>query len=395
MSFQKSDNIESLKDEFAGQYMRFKSMVSQVPNTMLIHVIGCTLIFFIMGCMAYYIYYKYTLLPKSCKLLNKKKAPALNSNWITTASSDPSSQFLLRDYYVKSAYNCCSTGNFSNDYVSTCALQNAIKMGCRCLDFEIYGYKGQPIISTSLSDDKCIKETYNSVPFDEAMSTVATNAFSTNSTVCPNPSDPLFLLFRLKTNDVHVLNSMAETINSKLKDMLMPEYNHEFGGKNICAEPIIKFKGKVIVVVEANPLLYQPGAEKMYEITNLTSNAFLRILKVFDVLNSPDIIELTTFNKQYMTIVIPDDSMSVNNYDPMPPSLAGCQVMAMSFQLSRDGNLDVYNDWFQAGPSKSAFLLKPADLMFTPQTIPVPTPQNPALSFASRPLVSDMYSFTI
>uniref|UniRef100_A0A6C0I1H3 PI-PLC Y-box domain-containing protein n=1 Tax=viral metagenome TaxID=1070528 RepID=A0A6C0I1H3_9ZZZZ len=389
------NNFEDVKNKLESKILLLKSMVSQVPNTMLIHVIGCTLIFFIMGCMAYYIYYKYTLLPKSCARLNKKKAPALNSNWITTASSDPSSQFLLRDYYVKTAYNCCSTGNFSNDYVSTCALQNAIKMGCRCLDFEVYGYKGQPIISTSLSDDKCIKETYNSVPFDEAMSTIATNAFSTNSTVCPNPSDPLLLLFRLKTNDVDVLNSMAESISSNLKDRLMPEYNHEFGGKNISAEPMTKFAGKVIIVVEAIPLLYQPGAEKMYEVTNLTSNAFLRILKVFDVLNSPDITELTTFNKQYMTIVIPDDSMSVNNYDPMPPSLAGCQAMAMSFQLSRDGNLNVYNDWFQAGPSKSAFLLKPADLMFKPQTIPVPTPQNPALSFASRPLKSDMYSFSI
>ena len=384
------NNFEDVKNKLESKVLFLRSMVSQVPNTMLIHVIGCTLIFFIMGCMAYYIYYKYTLLPKSCARLNKKKAAALNSNWITTASTDPSSQFLLRDYYVKTAYNCCSTGNFSNDYVSTCALQNAIKMGCRCLDFEVYGYKGQPIISTSLSDDKCIKETYNSVPFDEAMSTIATNAFSTNSTVCPNPNDPLLLLFRIKTNDVDVLNSMAESISSNLKDRLMPEYNHEFGGKNISAEPIIKFAGKVIIVVEAIPLLYQPGAEKMYEITNLTSNAFLRILKVFDVLNSPDITELTTFNKQYMTIVIPDDSMSVNNYDPMPPSLAGCQAMAMSFQLLRDGNLDIYNDWFQAGPSKSAFLLKPADLMFTPQTIPVPKPQNPALSFASRPLKSDM-----
>ena len=390
-----ANNFEDLKNELGSKVLLFKSMVSQVPNTMLIHVIGCTLIFFIMGCMAYYIYYKYTLLPKSCARLNKKKAAALNSNWITTASSDPSSQFLLRDYYVKTAYNCCSTGNFSNDYVSTCALQNAIKMGCRCLDFEVYGYKGQPIISTSLSDDKCIKETYNSVPFDEAMSTIATNAFSTNPTVCPNPSDPLLLLFRTKTNDVDVLNSMAESINSNLKDMLMPKYNHEFGGKNICAEPMREFAGKVIIIVEANPLLYQPGAEKMYEVTNLTSNAFLRILKVFNVLNSPDITELTTFNKQYMTVVIPDDSMSVNNYDPMPPSLAGCQAMAMSFQLLRDGNLDIYNDWFEAGPSKSALLLKPANLMFTPQTIPVPTSQNPALSFASRPLKSDMYSFTI
>jgi hypothetical protein len=151
----------------------------------------------------------------------------------------------------------------------------------------------------------------------------------------------------------------------------------------------------VVIIVESNPLLYQPGAERMYEITNLTSNAFLRILKVFDVLNGPNITELTTFNKQYMTIVLPDYSMSAENYDPMPPSLAGCQCMALSFQLLRDGNLAVYNEWFEAGPMKSAFLLKPADLMFTPQTIPVPTPQNPELSFASRPLQSNMYSFSI
>lgn len=390
-------NIDAIKNDLQNTVFKLKTTLAEIPNTTLIHVIGCTLVIFIMACMAYYIYYKYTLLPKSCARLNRTKVPGLNSNWITSASSDPSSQFLLRDYYIKTAYNCCSTGNFSNDYVNTCALKHAIKMGCRCLDFEIYGYKGKPIISTSLSDDKCIKETYNYVSFDEAMSTVATNAFSTNSTVCPNSSDPLLLLFRLKTNDVDVLDSMADTINSNLKDRLMPEYNHEFGGKNICAEPINKFGGinggKVVIIVEANPLLYQ--SQKMYEITNLTSNAFLRILKVFDVLNSPDITELTSFNKQYMTIVIPDDSMSINNYDPMPPSLAGCQAMALSFQNIRDGNLAVYNEWFEAGPSKSAFLLKPADLMFKPQTIPTPTPQNPALSFASRPLKSDMYSFSI
>jgi hypothetical protein len=390
-------DIDAIKNDLQNTVFKLKTTLAEIPNTTLIHVIGCTLVIFIMACMAYYIYYKYTLLPKSCARLNRTKVPGLNSNWITSASSDPSSQFLLRDYYVKTAYNCCSTGNFSNDYVNTCALKHAIKMGCRCLDFEIYGYKGQPIISTSLSDDKCIKETYNYVSFDEAMSTVATNAFSTNSTVCPNSSDPLLLLFRLKTNDVDVLDSMADTINLNLKGRLMQEYSHEFGGKNICAEPINKFGGinggKVVIIVEANPLLYQ--SQKMYEITNLTSNAFLRILKVFDVLNSPDITELTSFNKQYMTIVIPDDSMSINNYDPMPPSLAGCQAMALSFQNIRDGNLAVYNEWFEAGPSKSAFLLKPADLMFKPQTIPTPTPQNPALSFASRPLKSDMYSFSI
>ena len=390
-----STAISGVTDAANSFKLQLKSYISQTDNTTLIHVIGTTLVIFIAGCIAYYVYYKMTLLPKSCGRLNGKKSAALNSSWITTASADPSSQFLLRDYYVKTAYNCCSTGNFSNDYVNVCALQHAIKMGCRCLDFEVYGKNGQPIISTSLSDDKCIKETYNSVSFDEAMSAVATSAFSPSSNVCPNPSDPLLLLFRIKTNDVDVVNSMADIIKSNLNDRLIPEYNHEFGGKNICAEPVNKFAGKVVIIVESNPLLYQPGAERMYEITNLTSNAFLRILTVFNVLNSPDITELTSFNKQYMTIVLPDSSMSAENYDPMPPSLAGCQCMALSFQLLRDGNLAVYNDWFESGPMKSAFLLKPADLMFVPQTIQAPTPQNPQLSFASRPLQSNMYNFTI
>ena len=387
--------ISGLTDSANALKLQLKSYVSQTGNTTLIHIIGCTLILFIAGCIAYYVYFKMTLLPKSCKRLTNKKPAALNSSWITTASADPSSQFLLRDYYIKTAYNACSTGNFSNDYVNVCALQHAIKMGCRCLDFEVYGRNGQPIISTSLSDDKCIKETYNSVSFDEAMSTVATSAFSPSSNVCPNPGDPLLLLFRIKTNDVDVLNTMADIIKSNLNSRLIPEYNHEFGGKNICAEPVSKFDGKVVIIVESNPLLYQPGAERMYEITNLTSNAFLRILTVFNVLNGPDITELTSFNKQYMTIVVPDPSMSAENYDPMPPSLAGCQCMAQSFQLTRDGNLSVYNDWFESGPMKSAFLLKPTDLMFVPQTIEAPKPQDTKLSFASRPLQSTMYSFTI
>lgn len=390
-----SDTISNVTNSAKDLKLQLASYVSQTNSTTLIHIIGCTLVIFISGCIAYYVYYKVTLLPKSCKRLNVKKAAALNSSWITSNSADPTSKYLLRDYYIKTAYNCCSTGNFSNDYVSVCALNHAIKMGCRCLDFEIYGYKGEPIVSTSLSDDKCIKETYNSVSFNDAMSAVATSAFSPSSNVCPNPGDPLLLLFRIKTNDVNVLNSMADTIKSNLNNYLIPKYNHEFGGKNICAEPVSNFAGKVVIIVESNPLLYQPGAERMYEITNLTSNAFLRILKVFDVLNGPNITELTTFNKQYMTIVLPDYSMSAENYDPMPPSLAGCQCMALSFQLLRDGNLAVYNEWFEAGPMKSAFLLKPADLMFTPQTIPMPTPQNPELSFASRPLQSDMYSFSI
>ena len=36
-------------------------------------------------------------------------------------------QYTLKDYYIKSAYNCCSGGNYQNDYVGLCALKNLLK----------------------------------------------------------------------------------------------------------------------------------------------------------------------------------------------------------------------------------------------------------------------------
>ena len=71
-------------------------------------------------------------------------------------------------FYVKTAYNCCSPGNFSNSFVSLCALRHCISLGARCLDFEIYSLDTEPVISTStLSNDLAtsffIKETFNSL----------------------------------------------------------------------------------------------------------------------------------------------------------------------------------------------------------------------------------------
>ena len=51
----------------------------------------------------------------------------------------------LRDYYIKSSYNSCSTGQFQNDWVNLCALENVIKQGCRCLDFEVYEVDGKAV----------------------------------------------------------------------------------------------------------------------------------------------------------------------------------------------------------------------------------------------------------
>ena len=46
--------------------------------------------------------------------------------------------YTLKDFYIKSAYNCCSTGSYKNCNVSLDMLKYVIRQGVRLLDFAIY-----------------------------------------------------------------------------------------------------------------------------------------------------------------------------------------------------------------------------------------------------------------
>ena len=105
---------------------------------------------------------------------------------------DEAYSYLVRDYYIKTAFNCCSSGDYSGDYVSTTALKQVIRQGARCLDFEIYSLSGVPVISSSSQSEYTMKETYNYVTLSEAFDIISSDAFSGQPKV-PNPSDPLFL----------------------------------------------------------------------------------------------------------------------------------------------------------------------------------------------------------
>ena len=70
----------------------------------------------------------------------------------------------------------------------------------------------------------------------------------------------------------------------------------------------------------------------------------------------------------------------------------GCQMVGMNFQ-NFDSNMEFYDILFdEAG---SAFVLKPQNLRYIPETIKNPPPQNPELSYANRKVESDYYSFNI
>jgi len=307
--------------------------------------------------------------------------------------------FLLRDFYIKTAYNCCGIGDFKNTFVDVCALKNVIKQGVRVLDFAIYSVNNKPVIAVSsipcdhtVNEPQCflIKESYNYVEFDKAMQIVASYAYAGDT--CPNPNDPLILNFRIMSKNNSIYDSMTETLKNKLGDHLLgKEYSYENNGKSLAFEPIFKFVNKAIIIVDkANP--YFEGT-KLEELVNIGSNSvFMRSLTESEVKYTPDFNELKQYNKKNMTIELPDTSAVDKNPSAALGMKYGVQMIGMCYQ-NYDANLQFYEEFFAT--AGHAFVLKPETLRYVEVTIAEPVKQNPELSYAPRVTQSSYYNFTV
>jgi hypothetical protein len=301
----------------------------------------------------------------------------------------------LRDYYIKSSYNSCSTGQFQNDWVNLCALENVIKQGCRCLDFEIYEVDGKAVVATSNSTKFTEKGTYNSLSIDSVIKTISEKAvtYSMSSEYCPNPFDPLFLHFRIKTNHIEVYDDIADALVKYLDSKLLSnEHSYENKGKNLGSEPLSSLLGKVIIMVdkiESNHI----RATKMEELVNIMGNsAFLHSLPYNDIIHTPDMDEMIDFNKKNMTIGYPNLSYQSKNYNSSIVMQYGVQMPAMCFQTN-DSFLTAYNTLFeQAG---YAFLLKPLKLRYVPVTVEEAPPIDPNLSYGYKEHKTNYYNFNL
>ena len=344
--------------------------LSRIDAISQIMIVLIAIIFFM---IFWWCYNKLNLDKQNCKKIEKvfSKFPYISN--INT--SNPIFQHRLRDYYIKTAYNCCASGNYKNDFVNLCALKNCIKQGARCLDFEIYSIDNMPVIAVSTSDSFNMKESYNNVPFAKAMDVIATYAFSSGN--CPNPDDPLILHFRIKSSSQDIQNAMAYALYNTLEDRLLgPDFSYENNGLNIGALPLANITGKVVIIVDkSNPIF----TETLFnEYVNLASNsAFMRGLRYKDVEFTPDKEELIFFNQQNMTICLPDLSAKNTNYSSPLAMTYGCQMIAMSFQ-NFDDNLKFYTQYFD--DAGTAFVLRPERLRYIPVFIPIPPAQNPAVS---------------
>ena len=339
--------------------------------------------------MIFWLYNKSTLNQANCTAMDKLYPNAAKIHSFNPDNED--FQHNLRDYYIKTAYNACSAGQFKNDFVNICALKNCIKQGARCLDFEVYSVDNEPVIATSSVDDFSVKETYNSVPVGDAFNIIRDYAFS--GSTCPNPADPLIIHLRIMSNNQTIYSKMAKMLETSLSNRLLgPKYSYENHGKNLGAEPIKNLRGKVILIVDrSNPLFEQTDLD---EYVNQASNSiFMRGVRYSDgVKYTPDMDELIEFNKKCMTIVMPDVSGSDSNFAASLSIKCGCQFNAMSFQ-NFDANMEYYDMLFDS--TGSAFILKPEALRFVPLTVPAPDPPNPEYSYKQRDTSTDYYSLTI
>lgn len=337
----------------------------------------------------YYTLYLGTLMGRETSLVQQLYSK-LNGNIRSLNAQDPVCQFTLKDYYIKTAYNCCSGGTYKNDYVSASILKTLLNQGIRALDFEIYSINDAPVIATSTLDSYYIKETYNYVPFVDAMKKIQNYAFSNSS--CPNPTDPIILHLRIKSTNQKMMTNLAAIFESMSNFMLDKSFSYENHGKNVGDVPILQLVKKIILVVDRKNSDILKNT-KLMEFVNLTSNSvFMRELTMNQVVNSPDLQELQTFNKQNMTLVKPDDGANPPNTNGVVSRAAGCQFIAQRYAFV-DNYLEENTYFFDT--NGYAFVLKPENLRYVPVTVSAPVPQNPNLNYAPRTVSTDYYTFNI
>jgi hypothetical protein len=281
------------------------------------------------------VYFLYKWMLPSVRCSNIETAFPNGSQTLTTRETGP-----ISDYYIKSAYNCCSLGNYANDYVGTCILTTILKQGVRFLDFEIYSIGNLPVVATSITRSYHDKETYNSIPFDRVLYLLEDQAFTGD--VAPNPGDPLFIHLRIKSSNVKMYTALNQMLSG-----IKTVYNGEVSNKTTLPE----LMGKTIIVVNNKNKAYIDQGLSHNMVTG--TNGFN--MYDYDNIRSMSTIELAELKKpKKMAIMLPSrTSADPENIDFAKVIDMNCNIIAMRYQKN-DQQLANYNSIF----AESAFIPK-------------------------------------
>ena len=295
----------------------------------------------------------------SCKNLNRKyKTSAKISSTVGSSNKN----YKLKDFYVKTAYNCAALENYISGKVDTCAIKNCLMQGYRCLDFELFSSlneknKLQCVVGMSEQENSFNTiSSSNTLPLSEVFRFLRNYAFSD---ICPNSNDPCILHLRIKSTDRSIINIIVNEIKTFLHDKLLPikygfaAQNHENQIGNV---ELQKLANKFILLVNAPELELKNSS--LYEYSNgITGSEKTRIYYYNDLNNANR--ELIEFNRINMTFVLPTTKNKLENNDYGVAKMNGCQFIAMSVQ-NKDKHIDSYNNHFDN--NKYGFVLKSESL---------------------------------
>jgi hypothetical protein len=308
----------------------------------------------------------------------------IERNIASINENDSQSQFKLRDYYIKAAYNAFNPDKFKNSNVSMESFLYVIARGCRFIDFEVFSVENQPVIASSSVNSFNYKETFNHIPVSDAFEVLGNYVFS--GAKCPNPGDPFIIHMRIMSQNITMYDNLAKIISqskSVARYLLGPKYGREFQSKDLGNEDLLDFKGKIILIVDGSNPVYRKT--KLFELINMSSKSlFLSKYTYFGVKNVGDPQTFKETNKKNMCLVLPEKGGRPINEGHNGPFTWGCQIAAMCFQEEvRDEKLKAYENKFAS--VGYAFILKPEDLRYVQITIPPPKPPNPKASMEARP----------
>ena len=317
------------------------------------------LIFTVMTILYLFIFMIFNLITTITKEgLDGSTAPSILP--IPTAPQD--FNYSLASYYVMTASDCCLDP--SNTTVSIDALKNVISKGARCLDFQLFSVNNTPVVSySSSSDNFYYVNVKNTIPFSDVMKTIATYAFQDST--CSNFSDPLIIHLRVKSNNEAMFTSLKDILSSYINYMLNPQYNYNsIDPINIPGMSLPSLRNKIIIVIDntyPSVLKYKP----IIEYVNIISNkSFCQTMRYTDYKHTPDINQLIDFNKTSLSIVLPDNTPSINPYPISVPlsetNPGGVQMAGICFQYGNSNDTSFFTD------AKYAFVLKPEELRSSP-----------------------------
>ena len=294
------------------------------------------------------------------------------------------SSYRLCDYYVASSSYSVFPSTELYDYVSDSILPLVVRAGARVVELDVYSDdQDNPVVG--LKNQKLgVDYAYNTVPFSACCVSIANTAF--NSISSPVSSDPFILSLVFHTNKTNVINACAETLKTTCSAFMLPS-EYSYTRKNLAVEPVCNLQRKLIIVSGDSM-----KGTLMEELVNMSWNtSHLRRLTYTQAAQTHDHEELINYNRNHITMVVPDVGEDLVNQNPQILLTYGCQWNLMNYG-SVDTSMEMYIGEFQ----QNSFVVKPAPLRpLKPKKYKTPALPDPSVSFQPMRKTSPIYDVTI